>query len=232
MSAPASPAEDDPPPRDVLSSRGKRLLYSALAVLSVAVLVGTAFTPWLLVNNPLLLVLLTPGVHNIVLAVPLMDPTVLILVAAVRRTAAMVCTFLLGGIFGYAMVRWVQKGHPILERFVDFYERLLGRAGAPLLVLAPLHTLAALAGAARVPLRSFLIASLIGQHIQVGLLVFFGDAVSHFTERALELISRYVLEATVGTVLLVLAYLVTARVRQGRWAWAAPRPPHNPDRTS
>jgi hypothetical protein len=100
---------------------------------------------------------------------------------------------------------------PKLGSFVRWIESLFMRFGAPLLILAPAHSLALVAGAARV--RAVLVALYLtrGELLWVSGTAYVGGVISGWTRRLTGFFSAYMLEST-----LVCVFLVLARVA---WGW-------------
>lgn len=186
------------------------------AVLVGASLLGTALSPYLLVKNPFLLVVISPATHHIVLAAASVEPIPLVSVATVRRVLTGLGGYGLGYVYGSVVLEWLAKRSPRLARITSFVEGAFARRGVVLLVLAPVQTLALLAGAARSRLPYFLAAITLGNALWISLTVYLGDALSHWTDRLRAYLDQHLLESTLACVVAVGLQQVFARWRRAR----------------
>ncbi len=194
----------------------------ALAIgLSLLGLAGTAFAPWLLVNAPLVFVALTPALQNVALTAPFIDHDVLLPFATLRRLLSVVSTFWLGAVYGENIVAWVERRSPRTGSVIRYIRDILYRTGPLLLVLLPVHTVAALAGAAGFRTRTFLLSAGLGQLLQVWLSVKFGAAVADWTQVLVAFVGEHVGIATGICVALAATQLLVSRWRTGRWVMFA-----------
>src|SRR4249920_2502176 len=88
-------------------SRLVRASWALLGVLTVASLVGTAFSPLLLVKAPLLLVMLSPDGRHVALVAGRVDPWLLMAVTVVRRALYSIGVYGLGAAYGDLAVDWI-----------------------------------------------------------------------------------------------------------------------------
>lgn len=198
MSDPTSPPESLPP-------RLVRVVVAAVAITSGLNTLGAAFSPYLLLHSPLLLVALSPEVRHVVLVAGRVDLGLLIALATARRVLSMMATYGLGAVYGPVAVRWLERRYPRVGALIRWLERALARVGAPLLVLLPGYTVSALAGAARLPWRKVLAGSLVGQIWQMGMYALVGEAIMGWTEPILGWLKAHLWESTavcVGAVLI------------------------------
>lgn len=207
----AAPAESTPatPGRPI-----PRWVVLLMTVLTIASVIGTALSPYLLVQSPLLLVLLSPDLLHIVLAAPQTPFVALLLVGTGRRVVAMVATWALLAHFGPAGVEWAVQRWPRLDRLFRWFERVFRRFGAPLLVVAPSYGTAALAGVTRMPWRSFFGPMLAGQTAFTAGLMLFGESTAAFIEPILAFITAYVWECTAVMICVVALQRLYARWRR------------------
>ena len=210
-----APAEDGRPiPRWVVIG---------LALLGVAGVIGTALSPYLLVEHPLLLVALAPDGHHILLAAPQAGFWPMFVVGGVRRVIGMVFTFALLAHFGPSGMQWASGRWPRLAGVVRWFERLFARVGAPLLVVAPSYATVALAGASRMPWRRFLPAMVVGQLGFTAATLLFGTSIQAFIDPILAFLTRYMWESTAVVAIAVLSQRLYARLRR-RSATPLPTP--------
>jgi membrane protein DedA with SNARE-associated domain len=168
----------------------------------------------LLVRQPWLLVLLAPEGRHIALAAGSLPALPLIAAGSLRRVLGLAASFGIGAIYGDAAVRWAEQRYPRLAPFIRFLERLFGRFGALLLLVAPLHSISVLAGAAGTRLVAFLLAALMGQAVWVTITFYFGDAITVWTEPLIAFLSENIVESTLVCVGLVLLQQLVSRFRR------------------
>lgn len=191
----------------------RRVVLALVAVLAVVGPVSTALSPTLIVEAPLLLVALSAVNRHIVLAAAHVDPVPLLLVGSARRMLSLLATYGLGYLYGAAALSWAEARHPRVARLVRWCEDWLQRVGPALLVVMSSYTLMGLAGATRMRLRTFLLASGLGNLIYVAAVVWLGDAVSAWSRPLLAWLARHLVEATVICIALVLAQQLWRRRR-------------------
>ena len=83
-----------------------------LAIASGANLLGTAFSPYLLVHHPLILILLAPVGRHVALAAPSVPLIPMLVVGTLRRVVGLGATYGIGAIYGDAAVAWAEKRYP------------------------------------------------------------------------------------------------------------------------
>ncbi len=215
-------------PLQSASPRLKRGIVALAGLVTVAGLVGTALTPWLLVVAPLGLIALNPGTQNVILVAPMVDPVALVALGATRRLVSLVATYWLGGLFGPAMVSWVQKRYPRTGAFIRLYTSVFERFGALFLIVAPLHSLAGIAGATGYRTLPFVLAVTLGQLIQLVVMTALGEAIAVWTAQVVAFLGQHVLTATLVFGTLAMAQLLVQRWRTGSWVATVPKPPPSP----
>lgn len=171
-------------------------IWGLFVALTVASLLGTALSPYLLVKSPLLLVALSPAAHHVALAAASVEQAPLIVVATLRRVLAGLSAYGLGYLYGRAAIQWVEQRHPRLARLVRFVERLFARFGVALLVIAPAPTIAVLAGAARSRLSVFLLALTLGHALWNTVTQYLGDSFARRTDLITAFLGEHLLEST------------------------------------
>jgi membrane protein DedA with SNARE-associated domain len=193
---------------------GREHLPRVLGTLAAAAscsLVGVAFAPALLIHAPLALIALSPLGRHMVMVATVTDPLPFVVVGAARKMVACGLAWALGQIYGPEGIEWVEDRYPRLGSMARWLERLFARAGAPLVVVAPLLSVCALAGAARMPLRRFLPLAAVGQVIWTAATYAVGDAMSAWISPVTEFIARYMVETTLACVAAVVAYQALRR---------------------
>lgn len=174
-----------------------------LSAVTVASLLGTALGPYLLVKSPLGLVALSPAAHHVALAAATVDPVLLIVVATLRRVVTGLAAYGLGLLYGRAALAWLEQRYARLARVVRWVERLFSRFGVALLVVAPVPTVAVLAGAARSRLVGFVLALTLGHAIWNTVTQLLGDAFARTTDLLTAFIGEYLMESTLVCVAVV-----------------------------
>lgn len=198
------------------SPRLRSFIWGLFLLLTLASLLGTALAPYLLVKSPLLLVALSPAAHHVALAAASTEQVPLIVVATLRRVLTGVGAYGLGYLYGQAGIAWVEQRHPRLARLVRLVERLFARIGVALLVLAPLPTVAVLAGAARSRLISFLLALSVGHALWNTGTQYLGDAFARRTDLLTAFLGEHLLESTLVCVAVVALQQAVARLMRRR----------------
>lgn len=196
-----------------LEQRVRRLVLFSVTVFSVASLVATAALPYLALHQPLVLVALSPNLRNIILVASSCNPALLFGLGLFRRVLALSATYGLGAIYGPRMLEETMKRAPRLRALLRTFESLLRRFGAPVLLVLPTYTMAAVAGVARTRPWPAWIALFMGQTVWVGAAVFFGEAIAPWTAKVMAFFSRYMLPASAACVAIVLVQQAWFRKR-------------------
>jgi hypothetical protein len=214
----------DPPP---LPPRIKRIVLGLVAVTVVAGLTGTALSPYLLVEHPLLLVGLNPDSRHLVLSAANTEMWQVVAVGAPRRAINFLATYGLASVYGYVAVEWVDKQHRWLRQVVALIESLYLRLGTLMVVLLPIYSVAGLAGLARMPLWKFVLAIIPGQVAFVAGIYYFGDSIKSWTIPILAFLSEHLVASTTVAIALVVTQQLYRRWRKERRKpeAASPSPP-------
>lgn len=191
-------------------------MFSLLTVLTLASLLGTAFSPYLLVKSPLGLVAIAPAAHHVALAAASTEPLPLIAIATVRRTLTGIGAYGLGLLYGRAALGWLDERHPRLARLVAWLERVFARWGLALLVLAPAPMVALFAGAARSHFLLVVGALLLGHGLWNSVTYFIGDALAVWTDVLTSFVGENLLECTLVCFALVALQQAIGRYNQRR----------------
>lgn len=195
--------------------RARHAVFALIAFVALSNAIGTALSPYLVVEHPLLLVAISPEGRHVVLAAPSVPAALLVVVGALRRLLGIVAGFGLGMLYGEAAVRWAEQRAPRFSRFILFLERMFERFGLYLLFVVPLPSIAVLAGAARTRWLWVVLAGGAGQLVWMALTVQFGEAVAGWTRPILAFLSRHVVESTlVAAALVGLQQLVAYQKRK------------------
>jgi len=215
MSTFADHLKDAPAPLSDVPPNVRRGIVGTVGALTVLSAIGTALSPYLLVEHPLLLVALAPENRHILLAAAQADPVPLILVGTVRRMLSLLTTYGLSGLYGPALLRWSEQRFPRFAAAARWVERLAERGGAPLLVIAPGYTFVTFAGVRGMAFKPFLAAIAVGNLLFIILSVFFGDAVSIWTNVLIDWLKQHLIASTLACILAVLIQQLISRRKGG-----------------
>ncbi len=196
--------------------RLRHAVFALIALLAIGNAVGTALSPYLVVKYPLLLVVISPEGRHVVLATSGVGPELLVAVGTLRRLLGIIGGFGLGLMYGEAAVRWAEQRAPRFARIILFVERAFGRFGLYLLFFIPLPSIGVLAGAARTRFPLVVLVGALGQAVWMTLTVFFGEAISAWTQPVLTFFSRYLIESTIVAAALVGLQQLVAYQRRKR----------------
>ncbi len=199
------------------TERLRRAVFALLTVVTLASLLGTALSPYLLVTSPLLLVAVSPAAHHVALAAASVDPAALIAVATLRRVLTGIGAFGLGHFYGRQTLGWLDERYPTLAQLLTWVERQFERFGALVLVVAPAPVVAVLAGAARARPIVALLAFALGQALLNALTVYLGEAAARWTDLLTAYVGENLLESSlicVGLVSLQQGFALLRRRRE------------------
>lgn len=199
-----------------LSSSARGAIVFAAGVGAVASALSTAFLPVLLARYPALLLVLSSDGRNVALAAARLDLWTVLAIAVPRRVVAMLLTWGVSLLYGRAALDWTSRRWPRLARLAAWLERMFLRFRYPLLVLWPAYVTAGLAGIARMPLRPLVPALIAGQTLFVIAWFFLGDALSGWTERAIQALSERLWESTALCAALVATQQLVSYLRRRR----------------
>ncbi|HYQ02506.1 MAG TPA: hypothetical protein VER96_27730 [Polyangiaceae bacterium] len=211
---PLTPATDA---HAAIPARLVRGAWGLLAVLTVASVVGTAFSPLLVVKTPLLLVMLSPDARHVALVAGRIDPVLLVSVTVLRRSLYSIGVYGLGAAYGDLAVNWIEARMSRLGKALRALERLFARVGALLLLALPFLSVCVLAGASRTRLLVFLPALLAGHFLWVFTTVWLGTRFAAEAQAVVDFFSERLLVSSLVCLVLVAGYQFFTRNR------AAPR---------
>lgn len=194
-----------------------RRSLSALGVLSVGSMTGTASSLYLVNHYPLLLIALSPLGRHLVLVAPIVDPLAFVVVAVARRMAFYLACFQLGRAMGPSGVVWLEQRAPRFARFVRWLENLFQRWSRSVAFLMPGPTVSALAGMSGMTLRLYVALATAGLVLRMIVILVFAELLREPIEWILALIDTYWKPGTALLVVVVLLYQ-WRRVRMQRAA--------------
>ncbi len=152
---PEPAAEPSPPAPGPPSRWARNAVVVPLIVLVICGYVSTALLGALLDKHPLWLIGLSASNRNLVLANRYLDVLPYYVVGTLRLLAPDPLFYLLGVWYGDAAVRWMERKSPTYGELMRSGERLFGKAGYPLVFIAPNNPVCLFAGAAGMNVAAF-----------------------------------------------------------------------------
>lgn len=191
-------------------------LGTGWAVILTAGGLGLAFSPWLVVNAPLLLIALSPLPRHLLLAAPKLEFLPFVLVAVLRSEAWSALWYFMGITYGERGIRWFEGRNVRLGGVVRAGERLFRRASLPLLLVSPNPLFCLLAGAWGVRPAFFFPLSVLGQAAWIAITYRIGAAFAEVIAPVTQWIGDHVTELTLGSALLTGGVVLLRQLRSRR----------------
>jgi membrane protein DedA with SNARE-associated domain len=189
------------------------LLAAPVVVLFTAGLIGTAFAPALLAREPLLLIAMSPLFRHLALASGRVELLPFVAIAVTRLFATDPFLYAIGREYGPEAVDWVETRSGGAGRMVRAVKRAFARAGVLVLFLSPGPLVCLLAGAARMPIATFVTVNLLGTAAAVLLIRTFGLAFAAKLDLVRGFVEGNIAVLTGISVVLVLTSVVVKRRR-------------------
>lgn len=199
-------------PDDELLRNRRWLAAAAFLALAVNSL-GSVLSPYLLVDHPLVLLGLNPQGRHLVLVANHVDFWQAATVAGVRRGIQFMAIFALATLYGRQLLQKVEGKRPWAKRLVGLVERAYGRFGLWLVAFVPVAGIAGLAGLAGTSWWRVAVAMLPGQIAIAAAWLWVGESLSTWTEPLVAYLSEAALEATLLSIIAMLAYQLWSRIR-------------------
>lgn len=190
----------------LLSSEDRRIVRLCLMVLgglTLCMWTGIAMAPYLVNNNPLLLIALAPVSRHIVLVVPVVGALAMIAIAGVRHMLFTTFAFFLGRAIGEPGIVWLESRAAKTGRFVRWLQAFFNRWGYFAVFVFPLGAMAAIAGMARMNPRGFFAVAIVGVVTRLFLLSLVASSLREPILWFLEVVRRWQGPATLVCVSLV-----------------------------
>jgi hypothetical protein len=191
------------------------LALATVVVTTIASYVGSALAPYLLLEHPLVLLLLSPVGRHVALAAPRVALLPLVAVVVVRRVVSLAAAWALGAIYGSSAVSWLDSRSPRSGAVVRLGERLFGRWGTPLLLVLPTHLLCALAGASGTRPVTMLVLVTLGEIAWTIAAHRLGGAISGWTGPLVSFVSDHLLATTLVSAAVIAIWLWVSHQRRG-----------------
>jgi membrane protein DedA with SNARE-associated domain len=207
-----------PPDTSLLSLEERKVVRRSLTViaaLSVAGMIGTGSSLYLVNHYPLLLIALSPLGRNLILVAPTVDPVAFMLVAVLRRGLFYFLCFDLGGAMGPAGIRWLEERAARFAKWVRWLEDLFGKAPRVVVLTMAGPTVSMLAGMSRMPRKTYVLLAFVSLVVRMAVILAFGEVLREPIEYVLVWIDVYWVEGTIVMVLGLLSYQWW-RVRRAR----------------
>jgi len=211
-----------------VSSKTRRAILLLLALMAILGALGAAFSPYLLIEKPLLLLALAPEGRHMMLTTTSLALLPWLSMLVVRRTISMVASYGLGVLYGERMISWTERRFRRLGRLARWSLHWFKRIGTPAVALFPSYTISTLAGSTRMPLGRFILWLVVGQTLWFTALYFLGLAMSDVIQVVLAFIRVYLWESTVVCIALVALQQIYSRRRKKRGGLELPLEAHHP----
>ncbi len=143
----AAPA--DPTVVHIPTVWASRVVIGVMVVAFVTGIIGTALSPTLVVDHPLLMVALNANNRYLILVTNDLGPFAFYTMAILRRVVPSIAFYLLGRWYGHRAVKWLAGREPASSDVVWVVQRLFDRFGWGIVAIAPMTFTCLLAGAAR-----------------------------------------------------------------------------------
>jgi hypothetical protein len=150
----------EPRPKPVVNRRQVALLAVPMAAFAITANVGNALAPTLIVEEPILLLVLSPRLRWLLLASANLEAIWFYLIPLLRATAILTTYYLLGRWYGDWAVRWLEERAGNAARPLLWIERNFHRARWPVAFAFPGNLVALLAGADQIGLPVYLLVAL------------------------------------------------------------------------
>jgi|GEM_PF-6267241 len=190
----------------------QRWILTSMAVLTAMSMIGTALSPFLLNENPLLLLALNPDGRHLLLSAPfvnLFDGTI---VVAIRRGLSMLATFAVASLYGARVLGWLRDKGRWASRLVDLTELAYERTGLWLVLLIPSFAVAGFVGASGLSFRRFFWAMIPGQFVYALFMFRFGEALASYTRPVMVCLAAHPGPLTaIATALVIGGFLLNRR---------------------
>jgi membrane protein DedA with SNARE-associated domain len=193
-----------------------RICAVMLGVMGAGSLFGVAFSLYLVNEQPLLLVALSPLGRHFILAAPNVDPLALLAVGTLRRLLFYTTCFYLGRSLGPVGLIWLEARAKRFARWVRWLEGLFQRAGHVVVLLFCGPTVSTLAGIARMHLAAFLVLATISLLFRIIIVIALAEWLQEPLEQMLVVIDEYRLPGTVLLIVLIAGFQLVRRSRARR----------------
>lgn len=182
-----------------------RVVITVMVAAFVTGIIGTALSPTLVVDHPLLMVALNANNRYLILVTNDVGGFAFFTVALLRRVLPTIAFFLLGRWYGHRAVKWLAGREPASLDIVAVVQRLFDRFGWGIVAIAPMTFTCLLAGAARLRPRVVVPIVVVSVSIRLVVIRWLGFEFSGTLDSIVDWIDRTrgpLLIVTVGLVLI------------------------------
>ena len=194
----------------------RRLILFGAVVSAVVGTLGTAFLPYLMVHQPVWLLVSSSDGRNLLLAAPRVELPLLLAIAIPRRVISMLATYGVALLYGRALIGWSAGKFPRVARAFAWFERVFVRWRRAALVFWPTYTTAALAGVTRTEVGGFWPWMVLGQSGYVVVSYWVGEWLGEWTGRLLEWVKLHLWETSAVFVIAVAVQQIVSYARRRR----------------
>jgi membrane protein DedA with SNARE-associated domain len=192
LPVPQVPSEQPGPVLPLPAAAVRRLVLVAALLLYIAGTLGSNLGPALVDDHPLTILALSSRNRNLLGSVPFIDPLPYAVVGFARVLAAGVVLYLIGRWYGAKAVGWMEAQVGQLPATIRWTQRIVGRAGWPLVVLMPGSNIVCLfAGQQRLRPRPFMLLLSVGIALKLAVLWAGGKLFEDQIKSILSFIDRY-----------------------------------------
>lgn len=195
-------------PKPVVRRREVAVLAVPIAIFAITANVGNALAPTLIVQEPVVLLLLSPRIRWLLLLSPNVDAVWFYVIPLLRAASILVTYYLLGRWYGDWAVRWVEERTGNAARPLLWIERNFHRARWPIAFLFPGNLVALLAGADRIALPLYLAVALSSVAIRLVLVRYVASVFEGPLLDVLDWVGRNQLWLTLASVGVVFAWVL------------------------
>ncbi len=188
-------------------------MVAPLILLVIAANLGDAFMPYLVDNNPLLLIALNARNRNLALVTNQLDALSYYAVGFVRLVLSDPLFYLLGWFYGDAAVKWVERNTHTLGDTLRWVERNFKNFALPLVFAFPNNFICLFAGAAGMRPLVFAIANVSGTILRLYVIRALGETFSGPLDWLVEFIGNYRIPLLVVSIALVIFTFFNERKR-------------------
>lgn len=203
-----------------------------LVILTIGAYVGDAMMPYLVDNNPLLLIALNARNRNLALVTNQLDAVSYYVVGTVRLLLSDPLFYLLGWFYGDAAVRWAERNTHTLGNMLRWVEKHFRRWGVPLVFAMPNNFICLFAGAAAMKPAVFIVANVTGTITRLVIIRMLGETFSGPLDWIVDFIARYRTPLLVLSFALVAFTILSERKRGGGELTGLTQLPDQVDRSS
>lgn len=201
-------------PERALSRTKLTLVIIPIAIMVTATQVANALWATLVNDHPELLISLSSLNRYLVAVVNKINPVAYYVIGSLRLLAPDPFFYILGYCYGDRAILWMEHRTPTFGKMMRSLERLFAKGGHILVLTLPNNYVCLIAGAAEMPILTFIVLDVVGTIGRLALLSWLGDIFSGPINRVLELVAQYRIPLLVISIAIV-AFTVVREYRAG-----------------